>query len=110
GVEERGVEERGAGSAAKRAENVSMRALTRRGLSAVELRDILVARGLDAEDAQAEVDRLESVGLIDDATLAETIVRTQHERKGLGRAALSAELRRRRIDQQHIDNALEQVD
>ena len=93
-----------------RAENVSMHALTRRGMSRWELENTLLARELDEEAVSAELDRLEGVGLLDDAALAETFVRTQHDRKGLGRGAIIAELRRRHIDQEHIDAALEQVD
>ena len=93
-----------------RAANVSMHALTRRGMSRWELEKTLLSRELDADIVGAELDRLEEVGLLDDAALAETFVRTQHDRKGLGRGALTAELRRRHIDQEHIDAALEQVD
>lgn len=93
-----------------RAENVSMHALTRRGMSRWELGEVLLARDLDPCIVEAELDRLEGVGLIDDTALAETIVRTQHERKGLGRTALVAELRRRHIDQEAIDEALDQLD
>lgn len=94
----------------RRAENVSMQALTRRGMSRWELGEVLLARELDPCIVEAELDRLEGVGLIDDAALAETIVRTQSERKGLGRGALVAELRRRRIDLETIEEALDQVD
>ena len=93
-----------------RAENVSMHALTRRGMSRWELEKTLLSRELDGEVVEAELDRLEAVGLLDDAALAETFVRTQHDRKGLGRGAITAELRRRHIDQAHIAAALEQVD
>ena len=93
-----------------RAENVSMHALTRRGMSRWELEKTLLSRELDGEVVEAELDRLEGVGLLDDAALAETFVRTQHDRKGLGRGAITAELRRRHIDQEHIDAALAQVD
>jgi regulatory protein len=92
-----------------RAEKVSMQSLTRRGMSRWELGKILLARDLDEETVEFELDRLEGVGLIDDAALAETLVRTQHERKGLGRSALTAELRRRHIDPVQIDEALAQV-
>ena len=103
----------GAGKSKRReasAENVSMQALTRRGMSRWELEKTLLSREFDEETVTAELDRLEGVGLIDDRLLAETLVRTQHERKGLGRGAITAELRRRHIDQEHIDAALEQLD
>ncbi len=93
----------------KRAANVSMHALTRRDLSRWELEQALLTRGLEPEDVAEEIARLEGVGLIDDGALAEMIVRTQHERKGLGRGALVAELRRRRVEQHHIDGALERL-
>ncbi|MDQ1605905.1 MAG: regulatory protein [Microbacteriaceae bacterium] len=92
-----------------RAERASMQSLTRRGMSRWELGKALLARDLDEETVEYELDRLEGVGLIDDAALAETLVRTQHERKGLGRSALTAELRRRHIDPVQIDEALAQV-
>lgn len=93
----------------RRAENISMNALTRRGRSRWELGQVLLARELDESVVEAELDRLEGVGLIDDSALAEQIVRTQHERKGLGRAALVNEMRRKHIDQSAIDAALEQL-
>lgn len=94
---------------ARRAENVSMHALTRRGMSRWELGQVLLGRELEPHIVEAELERLERVGLIDDAALAETVVRTQHERKGLGKAALVAVLRRRNIEQNVIDEALVQV-
>lgn len=93
-----------------RAEKISMQALTRRGQSRWEIEKALLGRDLAGEIVAAELDRLERVRLIDDAALAETLVRTQHERKGLGRSALTAELRRRHIDQRYIDDALQQID
>ncbi|WP_394770070.1 regulatory protein RecX [Lacisediminihabitans sp.] len=93
-----------------RVERVSMHALTRRGMSRWELEKTLLSREIDEQTVATELDRLEGVGLLDDAALAETLVRTRNERKGLGRGALTAELRRRHIDQEHIDAALEQVD
>jgi len=93
-----------------RADQVSLQALTRKGLSRWELEKTLLARGLDDAVVAEELERLETVGLIDDVALAETLVRTQHDRKGLGRSALTSELRRRHIPQEAIENALEQVD
>ena len=107
GVQKAGMQK--ADTQKARAENVSMHALTRRGMSRWELERTLRSRELEDELVAEELERLERVGLIDDASLAETIVRTQHERKGLGRSALTAELRRRHIGQEHIDAALEQV-
>lgn len=93
----------------RRVENVSMNALTRRGRSRWELAELLASRGIEPEAVEAELDRLERVGLLDDDALAETMVRTLRERKGLGRSALSNELRRKHIAQVSIDAALEHL-
>lgn len=96
--------------ATRRAENVSLNGLTRRNMSRWEIEKLLISRELPEDVIAAEVARLEGVGLIDDAALAETLVRTQRERKGLGRQAVIAELRRRHIEASIIDAALEADD
>jgi SOS response regulatory protein OraA/RecX len=87
-------------------ENVSMYALARRGMSSREMHDYLVGRDFEADAVVAEIERLERVQLLDDAALAETLVRTLRERKGLGRSALSAELRRRKLDGVAIEESM----
>jgi SOS response regulatory protein OraA/RecX len=87
-----------------------MHALTRRGMSVAEMTRLLEAREIDPDEIDAEIERLEGVGLLDDQALADTLVRTLQDRKGLGRSAVSAELRRRKIDQSAIDEALESID
>ncbi|MDP1788695.1 MAG: regulatory protein RecX [Rhodoglobus sp.] len=86
--------------------NVSMFALARRGMSSREMRDYLLGREFDEAEVEEEIQRLERVALLDDAALAENLVRTLRERKGLGRSALNAELRRRKIDGGAIEEAL----
>ena len=95
---------------ARRAENVSLNGLTRRNMSRWEIETLLAKRDVAEDVIAAEVARLEGVGLIDDAALAETLVRTQRQRKGLGHQALVGELRRRHIDQEIIAAALEAGD
>jgi regulatory protein len=96
--------------AAPDAERVSLRALTRRGLSQRELERILRDRGIDDETIEVEVERLTRVGLIDDVALAQTLVAALQERKGLGRTAIAAELTRRLLAPTAIEYALELVD
>ena len=86
--------------------NVSMYALARRGMSSREMRDYLTGRDFDAVDVDDEITRLEGVGLLDDDSLAETLVRTLRDRKGLGRSAITAELRRRHVDADAIEEAM----
>jgi len=94
----------------KRAHNVGLNALTRRGQSVDEMRKLLESRELDEETIEAEIKRLKSVGLLDDFDLADTLVRTLSERKGLGASAIKSQLRQRKIDPVAIDAALEQLD
>lgn len=101
-----GGSQRAGDRASRRAANVSLHQLARRGMSRWELEQVLVRREVDPAAAAAELDRLESVGLLDDAALAVTLVRTQHARRGLGRQALAAELRRRHIATDVIEDAL----
>jgi regulatory protein len=96
-----------AGERSARAHNVSMHALTRKGMSSAEMTTLLLSRDLDAHEVEIEITRLEQVGLLNDHDLASTLVRTLRDRKGLGRSAITAELRRRRIDGAAVEEALE---
>ena len=94
----------------ERVNNVSLHALARKGMSSVEMTQLLESRDIDPDGVAEEVERLEGVGLLDDRALAETLVRTLQDRKGLGRSAINAELRRRKIDIEAINEAMEAVD
>lgn len=91
-------------------EQLSMKALGRRALSRRELERALRDRGVDDDAASREADRLTRVGLLDDAALAQTLVATLQERKGLGRTAIAAELTRRLLAPSAIEYALELID
>ena len=91
---------------ARRAENVTMHALTRRGQSRSEIAELLRRREIAPEVAEAELDRLESVGLIDDRALALDLVDRLRTRKKLGPSALRNELMQRKLDRGAIDEAL----
>jgi regulatory protein len=94
----------------RRAHNVGLNALTRRGQSVAEMVALLQSRELTDDVVEAEIKRLKSVGLLDDFALAETLVRTLSERKGLGSSAIKSELRQRKIAPVAIDAALEALD
>lgn len=95
---------------ARRAENITMHAITRRGQSRAEVAEILRRREIDPVIAEAELARLESVGLIDDRALAVDLVDRLRTRKKLGPSALRNELMRRKIDRSAIDEALAEND
>ena len=96
--------------AARRAENVSMNALTRRGMSRREVERVLLARELDESTVTAELDRLQGVGLLDDRALAHDLVSRLRDRKGLGRTAVAAELSRRLLPNDVITEALDSIE
>ncbi len=92
------------------ARHVSITALARRGLSRRELERHLRDRGFDDAEIEADVARLEREGYLDDVALAQNLVGTLQERKGLGRSAIAAELTRRLLAPAAIEYALELVD
>ncbi|MDX2025931.1 regulatory protein RecX [Microcella sp.] len=94
----------------RRAENVTLHAITRRGQSRAEVADLLRRREIDPVVAEAELDRLESVGLIDDRALAADLADRLRTRKKLGPSALRSELMRRKLDRAAIDEALAGTD
>ena len=94
----------------ERAHNVSLNSLTKRGMSKREVERTLRAKELDDDVIAAELERLERVGLVDDLALAQNLVGTLQERKGLGRSGIAAELTRRLLSPAAIEYALELVD
>lgn len=88
---------------------VAIRQLARRGMSRWELEQLLTRREIEPEVYGPELDRLEALGVIDDASLAATLAFTQHSRKGLGRTAIEQELKRRHIDPELIEAALDDI-
>lgn len=92
------------------ARHVSITALARRGLSRRELERHLRDRGFDEPEVDGEVARLEGEGYLDDIALAQNLVGTLQERKGLGRSAIAAELTRRLLAPAAIEYALDLVD
>ena len=96
--------------AERRASNVSLNALARRGMSSREMEKLLERRELEPENIESEIARLEGAGLLDDRALAENLVRTLQDRKGLGKSAVQAELRRRQLDDTAITEAMAELD
>jgi len=92
------------------ARNVSISALARRGLSRRELERHLRDRDFSDDEIVDEVARLERDGYVDDIALAQNLVGTLQERKGLGRSAIAAELTRRLLAPAAIEYALDLID
>ncbi len=82
--------------------------LGRRALSRAEVQERLERRGFQAPIVRAEVARLETAGLLDDAALARSVCQAQL-RAGRGRRAMLGALRRRRIGKELAARALEDI-
>lgn len=83
--------------------------LARREHSERELRRKLVARGVEAEDAEAVVDALASAALVDDGRFAVSLVRRRSE-AGYGPRHIAAELATHGIRGDEAREALAEVD
>ncbi|WP_062294329.1 regulatory protein RecX [Demequina phytophila] len=94
----------------EKARELALGILTRASRSSSQLRDALVARRVEPGLAEQIVDRYTEVGLLDDAALAATIVRTRHAERGQSRRAIRQELARKGFDQDDIGSALDQID
>ncbi len=60
--------------------------------------------------AEAVLDRLTEVGLIDDVAYAQSFVRVKHRDRALGRTALRTELRKLGVDEEVMSVAVEPLD
>lgn len=91
------------------AEAVLLRKLRAKALSESEARLVLRGEGLPSEQAESIIDDCLRRGYLDDAVLAELLVRAGAERKGQGRAAIARSLAQRGIPRPLIDEALAEL-
>lgn len=89
---------------------MALRMLTAAPRSRHQIAEAMARRGVDDAVAVRVLDRLTEVGLIDDAEYANMLVRSRREGRGLGRIALSAELRRAGVGEAETDGALAGID
>ena len=90
----------------RRAHNVSLHALATRGQSLREIELRMRSREIPEDVIAAEIERLTSSGLIDDAALASDLVERYAGRGGLGRRAVADKLRQRQLSPEIIEHAL----
>ena len=94
----------------EQARNLCLRLLTVRARTRAELSERLTARGYPEDVSERVLDRLATVGLVDDQDFAEQWVRSRHHNAGKGKRALAAELRTKGVDDDVIADALADVD
>jgi SOS response regulatory protein OraA/RecX len=98
-----------AGRLTRKTTALTIRQLARRGMSRWELEQLLAKREIEPEVFAPELDRLETLGVIDDAALAAALAFTQHSRKGLSRSVIEHDLKRRHIAPELIEEALADI-
>lgn len=92
------------------AREVALRQLDTRSRSRHELHSAITNRGFSDAVANEVLDRLENVGLINDAAYAAMIVRDRFALRGAVGRAIREELKRKGISSQNIDAAMAQID
>lgn len=97
------------GGTVEQAKDASLRLLAVRARSRAELARRLAEKGYSAEVAEAALERLAEVGLIDDADFARQWVRERHGFSGRGKRALAQELRRKGVASEDAEAALDSV-
>ena len=104
---ERGGEESDAESVAHA---IALCKLTSRAHTRQELDRALRAKNVPQDVIDAVLDRLQGVGLVDDASFAEGWVSSRQQRRHLSGRLLRRELQAKGVDHSHIDRALDCVD
>ncbi|WP_051516114.1 regulatory protein RecX [Candidatus Blastococcus massiliensis] len=92
------------------ARDLCLRALTGSPKTRQQLADLLDQREVPEDAAEAVLDRLAEVGLIDDEAFAEAWVSSRQAGRGLARRALKAELRAKGVDDEVAATAVLAVD
>lgn len=83
--------------------------LTAQARTRQELATSLRQRNVPDDTAENVLNRMEEVGLVDDAAFASSWVTSRQRRRRLSKRALSRELTRKGVDREQVDTALEQV-
>ncbi|WP_245866726.1 regulatory protein RecX [Serinibacter salmoneus] len=91
------------------ARTIALRQLAGMPRSRAQLAEAMARKDVPEDVTEKVLDRLEDVGLVDDAEYAAMLVRSKHADRGLGRRALAHELQRKGIDQEVAQEALASV-
>ncbi|MDO5492765.1 MAG: regulatory protein RecX [Nesterenkonia sp.] len=91
------------------ARQLVLRKLTGSAKSRHQLAEALREKEFEEPVIAEVLDRMQDVGLVDDASFAQTWVRTRHETKGLGARALRRELQDRGVPEADVEAALDQL-
>ena len=95
--------------AVEAAREIVLRRLDRSAAPRAALADLLERKAVDPRIAEEVLDRLEAVGVIDDAAYAARLARTRFAEKGAARRAIAEELRRKGLEESDVAAALDQI-
>ena len=91
------------------ARTIALRMLDSQPRTRLELERAMARRDVPSDVAAAVLDRFTEVGLVDDEAFAQAWVDSRHRGRGLAKRALSAELRRRGVDDSVVREAVDTV-
>ena len=92
------------------ARTIALRKLTAKACTRHELDRALQAKNVPEGVIDGVLDRLQEVGLVNDASFAVDWVSSRQQRRHLSRRLLRRELQAKGVERSHIDSALDQVD
>ncbi len=92
------------------ARNIALQQLNYAPRSRKELADKLKGKGVPEDISEQVLDRLTEVGLIDDLTYAQMLVRSKQNSRRLAKRALRVELTKKGISQDIATQVLDEVD
>ena len=92
------------------ARTIALRKLTTRARTRHELDQALEAKNVPQSVKDEVLDRMQEVGLVDDASFAVGWVASRQQRRHLSRRALRRELEAKGVARGDIDSALDEVD
>ncbi|MFG1854768.1 recombination regulator RecX [Actinomadura geliboluensis] len=100
----------GGGDPEARAREVCLRLLSASPRTRAQLADALRRKDVPDDVADRVLVRFTDVGLIDDEAFAQAWVQSRHSGRGLAKRALAAELRRRGVADDTVNEAVETLD
>ena len=92
------------------ARTIVLRKLAAQARTRQELAKALTAREVPEEVAAKVLDRMEAVGLVNDAVFAQDWVQSRQQRRHLSKSALRRELQGKGVDRDLIDDAVAEVE
>ena len=92
------------------ARTIALRKLTAKACTRHELDRALQAKNVPEGVIDGVLDRLQEVGLVNDASFAVDWVTSRQQRRHLSRRLLRRELQAKGVERSHIDSALDRVD